>query len=112
MSAVAAVTAAALSGVTAAESTAQPNLESPCTAVIGNLFSGLPDLANLFGSGSNVNINSGNNISIQTGPNDVTPAQSSSVGNNDGQNSNNVSTCCVNGRCCVSTDGGPETCTP
>ena len=76
---------------------------------------GLPDIASLFGpgvTGPGVNINSGNNISIQTGPSNFAPGQFSSVGNNGSQNTNNVTTCCVNGRCCVGTDGGTANCTP
>lgn len=58
---------------------------------VNNFFtgiSGMPDLPSLVGPG--VNINSRNNISIQTGPNNIPPSQSSSVGNN----------------------GGPASCTP
>ena len=53
----------------------------------------------------------GSSIS-ECGPNNVNPGQSASIGNDTSQNANNVSTCCVNGRCCVSTDGGPAICTP
>lgn len=100
------IATAAFSGGTYAESTVA---QDPCADAVGSLFGGIPDLGGLFGSGVSgpgVNMNSGNNISIQMGPDNITPGQSSSVGNNDSRNSNNVSTCCV------STDGGPPTCTP
>ena len=77
---------------------------------LGSIFAGFPDVGSLFGPG--VSINSGNNISIQTGPNNVNPGQWSSVSNNGSQNTNNVSTCRINGRCCVQTDDAPPTCTP
>jgi len=108
--------ATAFGGYTSQESViAQPGPEDPCADALGSVLGALPDLGRLIDSGVGgpaVNINSGNNISIQTGPSNVTPGQSSSVGNNDSQNTSNVSTCCINGRCCVSTDGGAATCTP
>jgi hypothetical protein len=74
---------------------------------------GVPNLGNLAGDGNNVsvNINSGNVINpIQVGPNNV--SVTSIAGNQSVGNGNGVNTCCVNGRCCVQTDGGPPTCTP
>ncbi len=111
---------AAIGGYTPGGSAAaEPGVDNPCMNALNNVMTGIPgmpDLGNLFGpgvSGQGVNINSGNNISIQNGPSNIPPNQTSSVGNNGGVNSNNnVSTCCVNGRCCVSTDGGPASCTP
>ncbi|BBY92757.1 hypothetical protein MGALJ_24260 [Mycobacterium gallinarum] len=70
-----------------------------------------PNRLNPNGSGATVNINSGNNISVQSGPNN-TNVQSTTVGDNSSINANNSFTCCVNGRCCVSLDGGPAACTP
>ena len=109
----------AIFGATYDESTVAQPADDSCMNAPASLPDlskfGIPDIASLLGpgvSGPGLNINSGNNISIQSGPNNVNPGQSSSVGNNTSQNANNVSTCCVNGRCCVSTDGGPETCTP
>ncbi len=101
----------AIFGATYDASTVAQPVDDSCM----NALAGLPDIASLFGpgvSGPGLNINSGNNISIQSGPNNVNPGQSASIGNDTSQNANNVSTCCVNGRCCVSTDGGPAICTP
>jgi hypothetical protein len=109
--------AAAIGGYPSGGSAAaEPAVDNPCMNAFNNVFTGMPDLGGLFSpgvSGPGININSGNNISIQTGPNNIPPSQTSSVGNNGGVNSNNnVNTCCINGRCCVSTDGGPASCTP
>jgi hypothetical protein len=107
--------AVAMGGYASAGSAAaEPAVDNPCMNALNNIFTGVPGIPDL-GSplGPGLNINSGNNISIQTGPNNIPPSQSSSVGNNGGVNSNNnVNTCCINGRCCVSTDGGPASCTP
>jgi hypothetical protein len=103
---------AAAATLGAGSAAAQPSLDNPClTAMnsIGNTVNfppGFPFVGDMFGpgfDGSGVNINSGNNINIQTGPSNIAPVQSSSVGN--------ISSCCINGRCCVQTDGGPATCT-
>src|ERR1700694_4630375 len=101
--------AAILGGCTYGESTiAQPGLEDICMNAFEDTF-GIPNLGNLGGDGNtvSVNINSGNVINApQIGPNNVSVTSitgNESVGNGNG----NVSTCCVNGRCCVKSGDGP-----
>ena len=95
---------------------AQPNLpEDLCADAINNVFGGIPGLGlpggpGGNGSGSNISINSGNNVSIQTGPNNISINSTSTGDSTNGEN--NVVTCCVNGRCCVSSGIGPANCTP
>ncbi|ORB65746.1 hypothetical protein [Mycolicibacterium tusciae] len=100
---------------------AQPEPLDFCGQAIADVLEGIPwvglpgafDLNRLKpnGSGATVNINSGNNISVQSGPGN-TNVQSTTVGDNSSINANNSFTCCVNGRCCVSSGGGPAVCRP
>jgi hypothetical protein len=112
--------AATLLGCTSGASTiAQPDPMDFCAQALDEALAGMPwvdipgglDLSALPPiDGGSVSINSGNNVSIQSGPNNVS-INSSSVGGsaNNGSNSFN---CCVDGRCCVSSGDGPAACTP
>lgn len=68
-----------LFGVASQGTTMAQPLDDSCMTALASMPDlsglGLPDIASLFGPGVNgpaVNINSGNNISIQTGPSNIT----------------------------------------
>jgi hypothetical protein len=112
--------AATLLGCTPGASTiAQPDPMDFCAQALHEALAGMPwldipgdlDLGALSpADGGSVSINSGNNVSIQSGPNNVS-INSSDVGGSANNGSNSFS-CCVNGRCCVSSDDGPAACRP
>lgn len=112
--------AATVVGCTPGASTiAQPDPMDFCAQALHEALAGMPWL-HIFGGlhlgalppmdGGSVSINSGNNVSIQTGPNNVS-INSSNVGGS-AINGNNSFNCCVNGRCCVSSGDGPAVCKP
>jgi hypothetical protein len=102
-----------------APATAQPDPMDFCAQALHEALAGVPwlhipdglDLGALPPmDGGSVSINSGNNVSIQSGPNNVS-INSSNVGGS-ANNGNNSFHCCVDGRCCVSSADGPAACTP
>jgi hypothetical protein len=112
--------AAALSGCgSGASIIAQPDPMDFCAQALHEAMAGMPWIDIPGGvdpgalppmDGSSVSINSGNNVSIQSGPNNVS-INSSNVGGS-ANNGNNSFSCCVNGRCCVSSSDGPTACRP
>jgi hypothetical protein len=111
--------AAFLGFTTAGSAIARADVMDFCTQALRDALSGIPWVEIPDGlaigsipptNGSSVSINSGNNVSVQSGPNNVS-INSSSVGgaSNNGTNAFN---CCVNGKCCVSSYDGNTICTP
>ncbi len=87
---------------------AQPALDDdPCmsaTNAIGNGAQG--------GTTSIIIINNGNSSCVVSNGSNGSNGVNNSVTSVSTQNGNSVNTTCINGRCCVQTNGGPPTCNP
>ena len=85
---------------------AQPALDDdPCMSATNAIGNGAP------GGTTSIIVNNGNSSCVvSNGSNGV--SVNNSVTSVSTQSENSVNTSCINGRCCVQTDGGPPTCTP
>jgi len=82
---------------------AQPALDDdPCMGAMNAIGNGAP------GRTTSIIINNGNSSCVVSNGVSV----NNSVTSVSTQNANSVNTTCINGRCCVQTNGGPPTCTP
>jgi hypothetical protein len=85
---------------------ARPALDDdPCMSAMNAIGNGGP------GEATSIIVNNGNSSCVvSNGSNGV--SVNNSVTSVSTQNGNSVNTNCINGRCCVQTNGGPPTCTP
>jgi hypothetical protein len=83
---------------------AQPALDDdPCMSAMNAIGNGAP------GGTTSIIINNGNSSCVvSNGSNGV--SVNNSVTSVSTQNGNSVNTSCINGRCCVQTNGSPPTC--